>query len=118
MRRHLCREQRLDVSLAVSLAPAHSSPPSFQLGAINSDVIDAACDNLQPGCTLCLGWPGQDCTTTYVVQDGDTCDGVAYAYGINTTILYTNNPQLDQDTCDNLYIGEVSGLVISCGDPP
>lgn len=82
-------------------------PVRFQLWAVNYPNIDANCDNLTPGTTICLGWPGVDCTTNYVVQLGDTCDGVASQWGINTTILYANNPQLDQNYCDNLYVGEV-----------
>lgn len=81
-------------------------PSSYQLAVVNPD-IDEECNDLESGEVLCLGYPGEDCTQTYVVTNGDTCDGVAYTFGINTTILYTNNPQLDQE-CTNLYIGEVS----------
>ncbi|KAF8548619.1 hypothetical protein OG21DRAFT_1516110 [Imleria badia] len=91
---------------------------TYQLWAVNSAIIDCQCDNLQPGSVLCLGLAGEDCTNTYTVKAGDTCDSVSSTYGINTTILYANNPQLDQNTCDNLYVGEVSLLVFSCFDPP
>ena len=51
---------------------------------------------------------GTDCKDTYVVIPDDTCDGVASTFGINTTMLYTNNPQLDEQSCGNMYVGEVS----------
>ena len=68
--------------------------------------IDAVCHNLEVGSTLCLGTEGEDCTTTHVVESGDSCQGLQSTYGINSTILYSNNPQLDAD-CNNLYTGEV-----------
>ena len=71
--------------------------------------IDSACNNLQSGQTLCLGWPGQDCTTTYVVKKDDTCDQIISAHGINSTVIYGNNPQINAD-CTNIYIGEVRPL--------
>ncbi|KAH0828581.1 hypothetical protein J3R83DRAFT_2852 [Lanmaoa asiatica] len=85
---------------------AANSVSTYQLAVVNNNIIDSSCDNLNPGSTICLGWQGEDCTTTYVVRLGDTCDGVAYNSGINTTVLYANNPQLTQD-CTNLYVGEV-----------
>lgn len=80
---------------------------SYQLAVVNEGIIDANCDNLQIGASICLGWQGEDCSTTYVVQAGDDCDDVAYNWGINSTIFSANNPQLNQQ-CDNLYIGEVT----------
>lgn len=68
--------------------------------------IDAVCHNLEVGSTLCLGTEGEDCSTTHVVESGDSCQGLQSTYGINSTILYSNNPQLDAD-CNNLYTGEV-----------
>ncbi|KAI0916691.1 hypothetical protein AcV5_003111 [Taiwanofungus camphoratus] len=79
---------------------------TYQLAVVNNGVIDPACNNLVPGNNICLGWVGQDCTTTYVVKLGDTCDDIASANGINSTTLFNNNPQLDAQ-CDNLYVGEV-----------
>jgi hypothetical protein len=87
-------------------AHTHPSPPSYQLAVVNIDNINPQCSNLVPYSSICLGWAGEDCTTTYVVQLGDTCDEVAAAWGLNTTIFYLNNPQLNSD-CTNLYIGEV-----------
>ena len=68
--------------------------------------IDEACNNLQVGDSLCLGYTGQDCQTTYVVQKGDTCDQIVQIHGINSTMLYANNPQINAD-CTNIYVGEV-----------
>ena len=78
----------------------------YQLSTINPH-INAECTNLRLGEKLCLGYPGQDCTTTYVVKAGDTCDSVEKAAGVDTTTFYANNPQLD-DKCSNMYVGEVS----------
>ena len=78
---------------------------SYQLAAVNPD-IDDLCNNLAVGQTLCLGTEGEDCKTTHVVEANDSCDGLYSTYGINSTVLFHNNPQLDA-ACDNLYIGEV-----------
>ncbi len=87
--------------------------PSFQLATVNKGKINDQCTDLQPGATLCLGNTGEDCTETYVVKLGDTCDGVSGASGLNNTILYHNNPQIDQG-CTNIYVGEVSvGAIIA-----
>ena len=64
------------------------------------------CTKLHPGQSICLGIVGEDCKTTYVVRDGDTCDGIQAKTGINATLLYTNNPQINK-SCTNIYIGEV-----------
>ncbi|KZT00336.1 carbohydrate-binding module family 50 protein [Laetiporus sulphureus 93-53] len=89
---------------------------TYQLATVNSGEVDTDCSNLVPGEELCLGWVGSDCTDTYVVSDGDDCDIVAARYGINVTLLYENNPQLDA-SCDNMYIGEVL-CVASAVDVP
>ena len=73
---------------------------------VNYPNINAECTNLQPGAQLCLGYAGQDCQNTYVVQLGDTCDQVSSNHGINNTILYANNPQIDSE-CHNIYVDEV-----------
>ena len=74
---------------------------------MNYGIIDDACDNLVVGNTYCLGWAGEDCTTTYVVQANDDCDIISSAAGISLNTLYQNNPQINED-CTNIYIGEVS----------
>lgn len=78
---------------------------TYQILAINPD-IDYACGNLMPGQSICLGTEGADCTTTYVVQPGDTCLGIEAQHGINSTQLYTNNPNIDEN-CFDIYSGEV-----------
>jgi LysM repeat protein len=78
---------------------------TFQLAAVNPE-IDAGCSNLAIDQVLCLGTEGEDCTTTYVVKPLDTCDGISQFAGINNTILYANNPNIDSE-CTNIYIGEV-----------
>lgn len=84
-------------------------PASYQLAVVNNGVINSQCTNLVPGNSICLGFPGEDCSTTHVVSAGDTCDTVETAANINSTILSMNNPQIDQ-ACDNIYIGEVCSV--------
>ncbi|KAF8623764.1 hypothetical protein AX15_006206 [Amanita polypyramis BW_CC] len=79
---------------------------TYQLAVVNHGVIDAACTKLVPGQQICLGRAGEDCTTTYVVNDGDTCDDIQAKSGVNATLLYSNNPQINEG-CTNIYIGEV-----------
>jgi hypothetical protein len=97
------------VSTCVSYAGDISCPRTndrYQLSAINPQ-INERCTNLVPGETLCLGYPKEDCSIVHVVQMGDTCDTIEEAAGIDEMTFYANNPQLD-DSCSNLYIGEVS----------
>ncbi|TIB60801.1 hypothetical protein E3P77_04110 [Wallemia ichthyophaga] len=79
---------------------------TYQLAATNFDKINEECTNLQKGEELCLGWPGSDCTETYVVKENDTCNSIAYNNQINTTVLWLNNPQIDEH-CGNVYVDEV-----------
>ena len=65
------------------------------------------CGSLQ---VICLGLTGQDCQTTYVVQSGDTCAGIAGNYNITQSTLLDNNPNLNQ-ICTNLYPNEVWPLL-------
>ncbi|CAL1710741.1 unnamed protein product [Somion occarium] len=88
-----------------TISAAHNVS-TYQLAVVNSDKINKACTNLQAGSSICLGFQGEDCTTTHVVKAGDTCDGISNTYRINSTLLYHNNPQLTAE-CDNLYVGEV-----------
>ena len=60
---------------------------------------------------LCLGITGQDCTTTYVVQTGNNCVGIADTYSITQTTLLANNPNVNQN-CTNLYPDEVNALLV------
>ncbi|KAJ3576826.1 hypothetical protein NP233_g155 [Leucocoprinus birnbaumii] len=95
--------QEGDICDSISAANKVST---YQLAVVNHGIVDDSCSNLMPGDSICLGWPGEDCTNTYVVQDNDTCDGINAAHGLNSTILYLNNPQINE-ACDNIYIGEV-----------
>ncbi|KAH8109919.1 hypothetical protein DFH11DRAFT_1690999 [Phellopilus nigrolimitatus] len=87
---------------------AAKNASTYQLAAINP-ALDSTCSNLQPGQSLCLGTAGEDCSTTYVVKSEDTCDNILSAHGINSTLLWANNPNIDSG-CSNIYIGEVSDL--------
>lgn len=80
---------------------------TYQLAQANAGVIDAACGNLAIGGNVCLALQGMDCTSVYQVQAGDTCQHVADAFGIPLDTLYSNNPNVDSVTCDNIYVGEV-----------
>jgi len=84
---------------------AATNTSTYQLAVLNPS-INAGCTNLVPGQVLCLGSPGHDCCTTYVVEPNDDCYKVADAHHIDLHMIYQNNPQLDAK-CDNMYIGEV-----------
>ncbi|CAE6506240.1 unnamed protein product [Rhizoctonia solani] len=85
---------------------AANNASTYQLSTVNADKINDACTNLEVGQELCLGIKGQDCTITHNVVYGDTCDKIMQGANINATMLYTNNPQIDE-YCSNIYIGEV-----------
>lgn len=113
LRQNFSREPGFHVRL-VSRIPSQPTPTnhllsvhSFQLAAVNSGKYNEQCTDLAVGSVLCLGTAGEDCKDTYTVKEGDTCDGVTSASGMNSTILYLNNPQINKD-CTNIYIGEVS----------
>lgn len=90
---------------------------TYQLAVINNGVINSACSDLTPGKSICLGYEGEDCSTTYVVKADDTCDGLSSVAGINSTMLFLNNPQIDAE-CGNLYIGEVLCVSKTVQVPP
>ncbi|KAG1730391.1 uncharacterized protein EDB91DRAFT_785915 [Suillus paluster] len=79
---------------------------TYQLAAVNSGIIDTACDNLYIGENICLGITGQDCSVTHLMQTGDTCYSVANAAGISINTLLANNPNVNT-ICTNTYPGEV-----------
>ncbi|KAF8513965.1 hypothetical protein JB92DRAFT_2921244 [Gautieria morchelliformis] len=89
-----------------SISAAHNVS-TFQLAHVNAGKIDAACDNLAVGESLCLGIIGQDCNITTVVNLGDTCQTVATKAGISTTLLLRNNPNINKSTCANIIAGQV-----------
>ncbi|KAI0295008.1 hypothetical protein BC826DRAFT_301206 [Russula brevipes] len=80
------------------------------LQAINPDID---CTHLSNGQVLCLTGtpkpPTCQCTTTRVVQSGDTCQTIADAASMAVSTLQAINPGLD---CTNLFNGEV--LCIAC----
>ena len=51
------------------------------------------------------------------MTNGDTCDAIASAHNVNTTLLHENNPQINPD-CTNIYIGEVLCVASSVIVPP
>jgi len=85
---------------------AAKNSSTYQLATVNNPTIDDACSNLAINQTICLGTTGEDCQTTYIIQPNDTCDAITTNAGINATMLYTNNPQINTD-CSNIYVGEV-----------
>jgi len=81
---------------------------TYQFEHVNNATVDAACDNLKAGERMCLGIKGQDCTTTYVVQTGDTCDDIVACTGVDKSILLANNPNIDiNGGCDLIAADEV-----------
>ncbi|GJE97978.1 LysM peptidoglycan-binding domain-containing protein [Phanerochaete sordida] len=84
---------------------ANENVSTYQLPHVNPQ-IDAACDNLGEGEPLCLGITGQDCTTTYVIKDGDYCALIAEDNNVDLSTLLANNPNIDSE-CSNIYPGEV-----------
>ncbi|KAI0339351.1 hypothetical protein BDW22DRAFT_1336613 [Trametopsis cervina] len=84
---------------------AANNVSTYQLATVNPG-IDTRCSNLQPGEVVCLGHANEDCSTTYVVQPNDSCEIITSKHGINSTTLWFNNPQINED-CTNIYVGEV-----------
>lgn len=68
--------------------------------------IDEACEQLQIGSELCLGFEGSDCSKIHTVVEGDTCGHLIDVYGMDDATLRQNNPQINHE-CTNIYIGEV-----------
>jgi LysM repeat protein len=85
---------------------AATNTSTYQLAVVNHGVVNSECTNLVPGNEICLGWVGSDCQTTTIIQKDDSCEKIQSRSGINSTILYLNNPQINDD-CSNIYIGEV-----------
>ncbi|KAG7095098.1 hypothetical protein E1B28_005885 [Marasmius oreades] len=96
---------------------ASENVSTYQLAVINAGYIDQQCSNLKPGDNICLGYDGEDCTTTYVVKAKDTCDAITQAHSVDITTLLANNPQIN-DNCDNIYIGEVLCVAPEIRVPP
>ncbi|KAL0577552.1 hypothetical protein V5O48_004450 [Marasmius crinis-equi] len=96
---------------------ADNSVSTYQLAMINKGYIDEQCGNLDPGASICLGYEGEDCTSTYVVKAQDTCDQINSAHSLDITTLLANNPQIN-DKCDNIYVGEVLCVLPEIRVPP
>ncbi|KAJ7768534.1 hypothetical protein B0H16DRAFT_1366218 [Mycena metata] len=106
--------QENDICDSISAANQVST---YQLATINAGYINAGCTNLEPGDSICLGYAGEDCTTTYVIVADDTCDAITDKFSISSDTLRTNNPQIN-DACDNLYTGEVLCVSSKIQVPP
>ena len=61
--------------------------------------------------------PVRSLTRPTAVVGGDTCDAVAAAHNVNTTLLHENNPQINPE-CTNIYVGEVLCVASSVVAPP
>jgi LysM repeat protein len=96
---------------------AANNVSTYQLAAANQGTIDPTCDNLVPGETICLAKDSEDCSNTYIVCLGDTCDSIEAKFGINSTVLYGSNPQINQG-CTNIYVGEVLCISGGASAPP
>ncbi|KAH7912658.1 hypothetical protein BJ138DRAFT_1134591 [Hygrophoropsis aurantiaca] len=92
-----------DTCNAISMAQNVST---YQLAAVNTDVINTDCSNLYVGELICLGLTGQDCNVTYTMQANDTCDSIAANAGIPLNTFLTNNPEVNP-ICSNIYPTEV-----------
>lgn len=73
---------------------------------MNNGIINSDCSNLVAGQNLCLGYVGEDCSDTYVVEANDSCEDIYDNFSINATTFMLNNPNIDED-CGNLFIGQV-----------
>lgn len=51
---------------------------------------------------LCLGRYGSDCQLVHRATTSDTCYSIAAQYGIEVSMMETNNPSMD---CDQIYDG-------------
>ncbi len=58
--------------------------------------------------------PAEPTSTTYNVQEGDTCGGIASNHGITVDALLAANARINDD-CTNLHVDEV--LTIPAPDP-
>jgi LysM repeat protein len=66
-----------------------------------------------PGATVTgTGTPGTQSPgggDTYTVVEGDTCEGIAIANGVELQDFYDANPEIDTD-CSNLQVGQVVNI--------
>ncbi|KAI0295011.1 hypothetical protein BC826DRAFT_1175232 [Russula brevipes] len=92
----------------------------------NNPAINSGCTNLFIGQVLCTAGqtittqpppPPTTCSTTRVVQAGDTCEAIANAAGIAVSTLLANNPAVNPG-CSNLFIGQVLCIANKPTQPP
>ncbi|KAI0295013.1 hypothetical protein BC826DRAFT_968608 [Russula brevipes] len=91
----------------------------------NNPAINSGCTNLFIGQVLCTASPTTPrprdstgtCSTTRVVQSGDTCEAIAKAAGISVSTLLANNPAVNSG-CTNLFIGQVLCIANQPTQPP
>ncbi|KAG7440520.1 uncharacterized protein BT62DRAFT_937919 [Guyanagaster necrorhizus] len=96
---------------------AANNVSTYQLATINAGYINSACSNLEIGANICLGYSGEDCTETYVVEADDTCEGITTKFTVDEATFYNNNPNIN-DQCTNIYIGEVLCVASTIAVPP
>ncbi|KAJ3113884.1 hypothetical protein HK100_001861 [Physocladia obscura] len=76
---------------------------------LEADNPNANCgSNLQVGTVLCIGGSGSggsSCSSSYTIQSGDSCCGVASNYGISCSELENANP--NANCGNNLQVGTV-----------
>ena len=58
--------------------------------------------------------PARPASRTHEVEEGETCGGIASAYGVSVTALLAVNPQINEE-CTNMRVGET--LNIPAPDP-
>jgi LysM repeat protein len=66
--------------------------------------INSGCTNLQVGQILCI--PDRSCMQKYTVVNGDRCDRIAAAFGINGSAIISANPIINSE-CTNIKVGQL-----------
>ncbi|PWN21315.1 hypothetical protein BCV69DRAFT_238487, partial [Microstroma glucosiphilum] len=75
---------------------------TYQILAFNLPSAGTGCYSLETGAELCLGRYGSDCQLVHRATTSDTCYSIAAQYGIEVSMMETNNPSMD---CDQIYDG-------------
>ncbi|KAI0329335.1 hypothetical protein GY45DRAFT_1325107 [Cubamyces sp. BRFM 1775] len=89
-----------------------TSTPTLQILNANIGVIDPACENLEIGMEICLGFVGQDCSVVHVVQNNDTCDKIADDAGTSVGIIIANNAGINSDCSYVLLVPDTGSLCL------
>jgi len=79
------------------------------LYANNPSIDNPACDNLEIGEVLCIN----ECTKTYTVKSGDTCNSISSGNGITLNQFYSWNAQIECSSCEDIEVGQVVCVGIS-----